>query len=252
MLPPCRWNRLPRTSSASAASSRVSHGQCGAVQAEEERLAARRDAIDPVDRAARDQVGEIAVFAVRLFARPEVVPAARIAVGEVVDAARHRPEERLVARAQRTERGRIAEVPLADQRGPVAGRAQQRRQGRMLGRQTERRAAAAPAVDRLLGGAAQPVLVARRHQREPGRRADRRVRIALRHPQAAGGEAVEHRRDRLAAAVAAEVGEAEVVGDDEDDVRAAAHRWAPAPEAPATLGTDDPPQRGATPRCCGR
>ena len=30
-LPPCRWNRLRLTSGASAASSRVSHGQCGAV-----------------------------------------------------------------------------------------------------------------------------------------------------------------------------------------------------------------------------
>ena len=33
------------------------------------------------------------------------------------------------------------------------------------------------------------------------------------------GEPVEHRRDRHAAAVAAEVGEAEIVGDDEDEVR---------------------------------
>ena len=55
-------------------------------------------------------------------------------------------------------------------------------------------------------------------------RAHGRVRVALGELQAVGGQAVEHGRhgaeSGIAAAVAAQVGIAEVVGDDEDDVRA--------------------------------
>ena len=205
----------------------------GVVHAEEERRrVGRGDALDEVDGAARDEVGEIALLAMLGLALPQVVRAARVAMAEVVDAARHRPEELVVARAQRAERGRIAEVPLAGERRAVAGRLQQRRQRRVLGRQAQRRAASALAVDRLLGGAAQPVLIAAGHQGEARRRAHRRVRVALREADALARHRVEHRRDRNAAAVAAEVGEAEVVGDDEDEVGSAACRCEAYPRRP--------------------
>src|SRR5678815_2548713 len=94
---------------------------CIRDSAEEERRAAGRgDALDRVHRARRDQVGEVARLAMLFLALPEVVRAARVAVGEVVDATRHRPEELVVTGAQRPERRRIAEVPLADERGAVA------------------------------------------------------------------------------------------------------------------------------------
>ena len=57
-------------------------------------------------------------------------------------------------------------------------------------------------------------------QARPGRAAAGRV-VELREPQAAGGQPVEVRRVDLAA-VAADVREAHVVGEDDDDVRPAA------------------------------
>ena len=92
----------------------------------------------------------------------------------------------------------------------------------MLGRQAQHRAAFALAVDGLVGPAAQAVLVAGGHQRKAGGRAHGRVGVALCELETRSGELVEHRRDlaelRVAAAVAAEVGKAEVIGHDEDDV----------------------------------
>jgi hypothetical protein len=71
------------------------------------------------------QFGQVAVAGP--FGRPfvQIVPAGRIGMGEIVDAAAHRPKELFVSRSQRTEGRRVAQVPLADQRGAVAGMAQQ-------------------------------------------------------------------------------------------------------------------------------
>ena len=78
------------------------------------------------------------------------------------------------------------------------------------------------AADGLLGRTAQAVLPAPGGQGEARRRADGRVGIALHEADAARGQAIEHRRHRAevgwSSAVAAEVGIAEIVGDDEDDV----------------------------------
>ncbi len=49
--------------------------------------------------------------------------------------------------------GRIAQVPLANQRRTVARSPQQRGQGRVLGRQAQRAAATTLAVDGFLGRA---------------------------------------------------------------------------------------------------
>src|SRR6185436_3524723 len=86
----------------------------GVVQAEEEGpLRFLRHALDVVHGTARDQVGEVAFLGAFLLAGPEVVLAVGTAVAEVVDAARHRSEELLVAGTQRAEMRRVAEVPLA-------------------------------------------------------------------------------------------------------------------------------------------
>src|SRR3954464_2556716 len=135
----------------------------------------------------------------------EIVFSGGVAVAEVIDAAAHGPEEFLVAALQRAEVRRKAEVPLADERGRIAGVAQERGQGRMSGRQPEVWAAAPDAAgDRLGGGAAQPVLPAPGGQRKTRRRAHRRVRIAVGKSQSFCRETVEIRRARRAAAVAPE------------------------------------------------
>ncbi|MCY1370077.1 hypothetical protein D9M69_571520 [compost metagenome] len=136
---------------------------CGVVQAQEKgRAAARlgRARLHVFHRLVREHVRQVAHFLVRLVIDVEVVVAAGRAVGEVVHPAGHDAEKFFVARAQRAEVRRVAQVPFADQRRAVAGLLQQRGQGGDLGRQAQGRAAFAAAVDRLFERAAQAVLVA--------------------------------------------------------------------------------------------
>ncbi len=86
----------------------------------------------------------------------------------------------------------------------------------MPGRQAQR---VGGAGDRLLQAAAQAVLVAPGDQREAGRRADRRVGVGLGEADALPGQLVQLRRGEVGLAVDAQVGMAQVVGQDEDDVR---------------------------------
>ena len=75
------------------------------------------------------------------------------------------------------------------------------------------------AGDRLVEAAAQSVLIASRRDRKPRRRADRRVRVAVREAQTLGRQSVEIRRTVRSAAVAVEVGVAEIVRQDENEIR---------------------------------
>src|SRR5262245_19217928 len=174
------------------------------------------------------------------LALDEVVHAAPVAVAEVVDAPAERAEELLVAALERAEVRRIAEVPLAGQRGGVAGVPEERRQGGVAGRQPEVGAVARRAGDGLLGGAAQAVLIPAGDQGEAGRRAHRRVRVAVGEAQALGGHPVETGGDRRARAVAADVGVAHVVGHDEDEAR---RHEAPTPERRTADRSWPPPNR---------
>ncbi len=81
-----------------------------------------------------------------------------------------------------------------------------------------RRQAQVPQAQRLLQPDLQPVLVTAGHQADPGGRADRGVGIGLHEAQTLGCEAVDVRRLVVRPAVAADVGVAEVVGQQEDDV----------------------------------
>src|SRR5262249_27933740 len=76
---------------------------------------------------------------------------------------------------------------------------------------------------RLVVAAAQPVRPAPGQQREPGRRADRRIRVAVREAQSFRCHAVELGRAPASSAIAAEIGVAEIVGEDEDEV--GLHYW---------------------------
>ena len=111
----------------------------------------------------------------------------------------------------------LTHVPLADRLGDVAG------VGERWGRVTSPVEATGLAVHR---GAQQPVAhrEAAGHQRRP-RRGARRLGVARRQQQAAPGQPVDvggGRADGHAAAVAAEVAPADVVEQDDQDVRAPA------------------------------
>src|SRR5687767_5491946 len=121
----------------------------------------------------------------------------------------------------------MAEAPLADGRGGVTAGLEGFGEGHFIGRQ------------RLLAGELGPILfgepipgafflvVADRgvtevlagHQRAARRRAYRRAGVELREPHSFGGELVEVRRLDVTLAIAAELAEAEIVADDQDDVR---------------------------------
>ena len=173
-----------------------------------------------------DQIGEVTGALDLRLAVIEVVATRGVTMGEVIDAAAHWAEKLHVAALQRAEAWRKAEMALADERGGVAGIAQQRRERRMLGRQPEHRALTRRAAgDRLVGAAAQPVLPAASGEREARRRAHRRVGVAVGEAQARGRQPIHVGRAGRASAVAAEIGVAEIVGQDEDEV--GAQRYSP-------------------------
>ena len=131
----------------------------GVVEREQERFRLPAPALDVIERARADQVGEIADAVHLGLSLPQVVHAGGVAVREVVQASAHRAEEFLVAALERPEVRRVAQVPLADQRGGVARVAQERRPG-----------SGAPAAGRARGRA--PGRCARRRRSaRPSRRA---------------------------------------------------------------------------------
>ena len=95
------------------------------VQAQQERLAIGRALAHVGDRMVAQQVGEVAAVAVELLAvLHQVVVAFAVEMAEVADAAGERPDVLLVAALERPEMRRVAQMPLADQGGAVAGRLQ--------------------------------------------------------------------------------------------------------------------------------
>mmetsp|Transcript_67487 Transcript_67487/g.186944 ORF Transcript_67487/g.186944 Transcript_67487/m.186944 type:complete len:527 (-) Transcript_67487:101-1681(-) len=189
----------------------------GEVQAQQEglgRTLAAQEGLAVVG----DQVGVVAHLVDPHLALEQVrgqVGADAGLVGEIVHRAAGVAKELVVAALQRTELGQGAEVPFAEQRGAVAAGLQQRGQGGVLGWQAE---LVAGAGNRLLQPAAQPVLVAAGDQAKARGRAHGRVGIALREADALGGQLVEVGRGVVALAVDAEVGPAQVVGQDKEDV----------------------------------
>ena len=74
-------------------------------------------------------------------------------------------------------------------------------------------------VQRLLEADAQPVLISASDQGDACRGAHRRIRVRLKEPGAVGREAIDVRRAEIAPAIARNVGVAEIVGEDENDIR---------------------------------
>ena len=102
----------------------------------------------------------------------------------------------------------VAQAPLADTGGGIAGRLEEFGHGHAIGFE--------PLALPHRGGVTD---VQARHQREPRRGAHGRASVMLREADALGSQAVEAGRLQALLAVAAEVAVAEVVGQDEDDVR---------------------------------
>ncbi len=65
----------------------------------------------------------------------------------------------------------------------------------------------------------QPVLVAPGNQRHPGGGADRGIGVGLREAHSLGGDAIDIGRCEVAAAIAGNIGIAEIVGENEKNVR---------------------------------
>src|SRR5437870_800057 len=109
----------------------------GVVQAEQEWLPGAGRAGYEVDRALAQQIGQIAVAVYLPIILEQVMRAEAVMVGEVVDAARQRPEMLVVSAPQRPEGRREAEMPLADQCRAVARFGETRRHRRMVRRQDD-------------------------------------------------------------------------------------------------------------------
>jgi hypothetical protein len=141
---------------------------------------------------------------------------------EVAVRAAEEAEELVEAALLRVELRGGAEVPLADQPGGVAGGLQTVGQRRLRCRQAG--AALLALLPLAPGGVefvAEALLVAAGQQAGAGRRTVRARDVAVGEPRPGLGQRVEVRRRHVLAAVEAHVGVAEVVGQDDDDVRLA-------------------------------
>jgi hypothetical protein len=74
-------------------------------------------------------------------------------------------------------------------------------------------------AQRLFEPDGQPVLVTPGNQRDPGGGADRGIGIGLREAHSLGGDAIDVGRREIATAIAGHVGIAEVVGENEQNIR---------------------------------
>ena len=122
----------------------------------------------------------------------------------------------VVAALQRAIRRQLAEMPLADERRRVARFFQERWQRGFCRWQSDR---GVSNRERLLEADGEAVLIAPGHERDSRRGADRGVRVGLEKAHAGRSQAIDVRGGKIGPAVAGDVRVAEIVGEDEDDVR---------------------------------
>ena len=189
-------------------------------------------------------VAQVLVLGVALV---EVVLAAQAQLGVVLQRPAEVAEELVPAGPGRAVVRQVPRVPLADQRGGVAGLLQQRGQRRVRGLQADRLVG-----DRLGQPALGTARVAPGVEAEAGRRAGRGARVGVGEPDALAGQPVEVGRLDVRGAVRGEVGPAQVVTQDEQDVgprarrpRAARNSRSPGPACP--LRRPRRPRRGRRP-----
>ena len=170
-----------------------------------------------VDGVVAEQFGEVACLVDLGVLIPQVlgnVGAGAGFVGEVVEAASAKSVEVVVATLERSIVREPAEVPLADEGGAVSRLAEEGRQCWLLRRQ----AGEMRIGERLKEAAWKAVLIAAGDEGDAGGAADGGVCVGLGEAHAFGGEAVDVEGLVFAAAIAGDVGVAEIVGHDVDDV----------------------------------
>ena len=167
--------------------------------------------LDPVERPIEVDVRTVAAGLNGLPVVEEdgvgVLPLAPRRVGRLADAAAAVNERFFESLVDGAHRIRVAEVPLAEDPGPVAGAFEDLCQGHLLGLHH------GPPDEGVDGAGA--VVVPAGHERGPRRGTDR-ADVELRHPRAAARHGVEVWRADDGVAVHAQVAEALVVGHDED------------------------------------
>jgi hypothetical protein len=182
--------------------------------------------VDDIDRAVAQQIGQIAVLADLDVVIPQILGVGRgrpVFVGVIVERTAAEAIEVIVAGLQRAEIGERPQMPLADQCRPIAGFFQQGRQGRMIRRQTDfpRHAAG----QRLFEPDRQPVLVTPGHQGDARGGAYGRIGIGLHEADPLGRDAVDVGRGEIAPTVAGQIGIAEIIGKNEQDIRQGPGDW---------------------------
>ncbi len=160
--------------------------------------ALRRDAAGRVDRL--DLVGQQYL----LLVAPEVVGIVVVGVG-LIQVAEPVIEALLVRNARRL---RLAEAPLADDAGRVAGPLEQLGHGDIRRPQRNPVVAANPGMSRVQPG----------HQAAPRRRTDRAAGVVIREDHPLGRHAVQIRRLNRLLPIAAQVPIPQIVGQNEDDI----------------------------------
>ena len=215
------------------------------MQTEQERLFRPGVSLDRLHRAIAEQIRHVAVALDRHLLLMQLIglrPSARM-VGtmiEIIGGTAEDAEEMVVAALERTEIRQKTEVPLSDQRRGIARLLQQGRQGRMARRQAD--VLRSSGVDRLLQANRHTVLVSPGGKRRARGRTDRGVGIGLGKPQPLECETIHVRSRVVALPVTADIGVAEIVREDEYDVRLVCLR------RPGS-GKADP---GQGQRACGR
>jgi hypothetical protein len=171
--------------------------------------------LDELDGAVADEVGVVADLLGGHLGFPYVRSSVAADVAEVVDRAGEVAEELVPAALERAEPGQEAAVPFAQQRSLVADAPQQRCQRRVLGWDADLRVGL---CDRLGETSRQTTRIAAGVEGEARGRAHGRAAVRVREAQAVLGQLVEIRGRRLDRAEAGEIGPAEIVGEDEEDI----------------------------------
>ena len=223
------------------------HRAVGQVQEERAGGIGRLRGADHLQRPLGDVVGEVVVLVEGVHVHLVVVlhePVRLVQVREPVEDPVEAVEAAL-ARPGVTRSGIgavrvLGQVPLAHHEGGVAGSAVRLGRGGDVGRELHR-VAGEPGIAVRDVAHAGPMRVHAGQQRRPRRRAHRR-RVVVGEPQPALGEGIQVRRGDLGA-VAAEVAVAEVVGEDDHDVRRTGRRrrW----RRPPALGAGHRPAHAA-------
>jgi hypothetical protein len=172
---------------------------------------------DEVARLAGQRMGEIGAGPCRFLTVKYAGHAAVIDLREIGNAGVMHAVEFVEAAFERSEFRRRAAMPFAEQAGAIALLPEIARQGWKFRLQPDI-VAMHFAQDRLEQASGMARGIAPGHQRQPRRRTRRGAGITVHELHALFGHAVEMRRREIRPSVTGQIGPAEIVGEDEDDI----------------------------------